>query len=104
MSPKEAVLITFCYECTGRCPSAWGSAWVQDAWESELLAISPFHTFYISVILMGRSMDLNLGALPLGQSPPHTPGPDISSMALEFVVRNRKAAEKLAVVWLEIMI
>lgn len=88
MSPKEAVLITFCYECTGRCPSAWGSARVQGAWESELLAISPFRTFYISVILMGRSMDLNLGALPPGQSPPRTPEPDVSSMALEFVVRN----------------
>lgn len=94
MSPKEAALITFCYECTGRCPSAWGSAWVQGSRESELLAISPFRTFHVSVILIGRSVDLNLEAMPLGQSPPRTPGPDISSMALEFIVRNRKTAEK----------
>lgn len=97
------MLISFCYECTGRYPSAWVSTGVQGSWESELLVLSPFHTFHISVILMGRSVDLNFGAMPLVQSPPHTPRPDVSSMAVEFVVRNRKAAEKWAVVWLEIM-
>lgn len=94
MSPKGAVLIIFCYECTGRYPSAWGSAWVPGSWESELLAITPLYTFYTSVILMGRSVGLNLGALPPVQRPPRTPGPDVSSMALEFIVRHRNTAEK----------
>lgn len=83
----------FCYECTGRYPSAWGSAWVPGSWESELLAITPFHTLHTSVILMGRSVGLNLGALPPVQRPPPTLRPDVSSVALEFV-RHRNAAEK----------